>query len=597
MSTKHFFPDSHGIVVKALNSMVARNPHLEHDEANRVVFSKTHPPSKVSVISGGGSGHEPAWAGYVGDGMLAASVSGDVFASPSTKQIMAGIGHVPSDAGVILCITNYTGDRLHFGLAREKAHAAGQKIAQIPMAEDVALGRKQTELVGRRGLAGNLLLLKLLGAAAEDLWNFEDCLALGTAVNEYLATIGTSLDHCHVLGRKAFERIPDNTCVVGMGIHNEPGLRSISPMPSPPDLINEMLLYALDPNDSDRAYVKFDPKDEICLLINNFGGVSVLELEALTQIALEQLEKDWKIKPSRIFSGTFETSLNGPGFSLTLGNLSGLAKAVNRPVADIVKLLDAPTTAQAWPHNGYNPAQHSKESAERREKLKANAVNGAHKSAGPAAAQSFVPALRNACTAALAAEPSITKYDLLMGDGDCGEAVAGVSQNILNLLSSAPFNTPTPPLLDALEAVNGAVEDVGGSLGAILSILLTAFTGNLNRAAANEGSSFQVSPATVGAAALGALKNLYAYTGARVGDRTVMDALIPFIETLSATGDVAAAVRAADEGADKTKHMKPRFGRATYVGKVKDGEDAPPDPGAYAVAVFLKALVEGGNWA
>ncbi|KAK8189217.1 dihydroxyacetone kinase-like protein [Phyllosticta capitalensis] len=597
MSTKHFFPDTHGIVVKALNSLVARNPHLEHDEANRVVFSKTHPPSKVSIISGGGSGHEPAWSGYVGDGMLAASVSGDVFASPSTKQIMAGIQNVPSDAGVILCITNYTGDRLHFGLAREKAHAAGQKIAQIPMAEDVALGRKQTEIVGRRGLAGNLLLLKLLGAAAEDMWSFEDCLNLGTEVNEYLATIGTSLDHCHVLGRKAFERIPDDTCVVGMGIHNEPGLRSISPMPSPPDLIKEMLLYVLDPNDADRAYVMFDPKDEICLLINNFGGLSVLELEALTQIALEQLDKDWKIKPSRIFSGTFETSLNGPGFSLTLGNLSGLAEAVKRPVAEIIKLLDAPTTAQAWPHNGYAAAQESKESAERREKIKANAVNGTHKSAGPAAAKSFIPALKNACTAALAAEPLITKYDLLMGDGDCGEAVAGVSQNILNLLSAAPFNTATPQLMDALEAVNGAVEDVGGSLGAILSILLTAFTGNLNRAATSEGSSFQVSATSVGDAAMGALENLYAYTGARVGDRTVMDTLIPFIEKLSASGDVAAAVRAAEEGAAKTSHMKPRFGRATYVGTVKDGGEAPPDPGAYAVAVFLKALVEGGGWA
>ncbi|KAL1632422.1 hypothetical protein SLS56_003664 [Neofusicoccum ribis] len=316
MSTKHFFPDTNGVVVRALNSIVARNPHLEHDEANRVVFSKTHPPSKVTIISGGGSGHEPAWAGYVGDGMLTASVAGEVFASPSTKQVMAAIRNVPSDAGVILCITNYTGDRLHFGLAREKAHATGQKIAQIPLTDDVALGRKKSELLGRRGLAGN-------------------------------------------------------------------GLRKISPMPSPQDLIKEMLLYVLDPNDSDRAFVKFDPKDEIALLINNFGGLSNLELEALTQIALEQLELDWKIKPCRIYSGMFETSLNGPGFSLTLGNLSNVANAVNRPVSELLRLLDTPTSAPAWPRSGYGSVEISQESAERREKARSEADKPSSDVKGP----------------------------------------------------------------------------------------------------------------------------------------------------------------------------------------------------------------------
>ncbi|GME43890.1 Dak kinase [Neofusicoccum parvum] len=487
MSTKHFFPDTNGVVVRALNSIVARNPHLEHDEANRVVFSKTHPPSKVTIISGGGSGHEPAWAGYVGDGMLTASVAGEVFASPSTKQVMAAIRNVPSDAGVILCITNYTGDRLHFGLAREKAHATGQKIAQIPLTDDVALGRKKSELLGRRGLAGNVLVLKLLGAAAHESWNFEECWKLGTEVNAQLATIGTSLDHCHIPGRTHHETIDQDACVLGMGIHNEPGLRKISPMPSPQDLIKEMLLYVLDPNDSDRAFVKFDPKDEVALLINNFGGLSNLELEALTQIALEQL--------------------------------------------------------------------------------------------------------------ALTAEPDITKYDIQMGDGDCGEAVAGVCNALLAQMKGAPFVTKAPSLFPALDAINATLEDMGGSLGAILSILLTAFAGNLQRAASTSASSFKLDGGSIGAAAGEALDSLKAYTGARVGDRTVMDTLMPFCETLRDTADAGKALVAAEEGAKRTAGMKPRFGRATYVGDTKEGEAMPPDPGAYAVAVFLRGLVEGGGWA
>lgn len=156
MSTKHFFPSTEGVVVLGLESLVTRNRHLALDASNKVVYSRTHSPSKVTVISGGGSGHEPAWSGYVGDGMLAAAVNGEVFASPSTKQIMAAINHAQSDAGIILCITNYTGDNLHFGLAKEKAIGLGYKVAILRMTDDVALGRKQTENLGRRGLAGNM---------------------------------------------------------------------------------------------------------------------------------------------------------------------------------------------------------------------------------------------------------------------------------------------------------------------------------------------------------------------------------------------------------------------------------------------------------
>ncbi|OJD30720.1 dihydroxyacetone kinase [Diplodia corticola] len=595
MSTKHFFPDTNGVVVRALNSIVARNPHLEHDEANRVVFSKTHPPSKVSIISGGGSGHEPAWAGYVGDGMLTASVAGDVFASPSTKQVMAAIRNVPSDAGVILCITNYTGDRLHFGLAREKTHALGHKIAQIPLTDDVALGRSKSELLGRRGLAGNVLVLKLLGAAAHESWSFEDCWKLGTEVNAQLATIGTSLDHCHIPGRMHHEQSEEDTCVLGMGIHNEPGLRKISPMPSPHDLIKEMLLYLLDPNDSDRAFVKFDPKDEVALVINNFGGLANLELEALTQIALEQLEQDWKIKPCRIYSGMFETSLNGPGFSLTLGNLASVASAVSRPVSELLRLLDAPTMAPAWPRSGYGqPVEISKESFDRREKAREEADEGSSDFKGPEAPPSLLHALRTACSAALTAEPHITKYDIQMGDGDCGEAVSGVCNALLASMKAAPFITKVPYLFSCLYSINSSLEDMGGSLGAILSILLTAFAGSLHRAVNADG---EVDVGAISDALGEALEALEVYTGARVGDRTVMDTLIPWCETLRATRDVGKALAAAEEGAKRTAGMKPRFGRATYVGEAKQGEQLPPDPGAYAVAIFLRGLVEGGEWA
>lgn len=157
MSRKHFFSSPEGVVVHALTSLVSRNKHMALDVKERVVYNTAHKPSQVTIISGGGSGHEPAWSGYVGDGMLSAAICGDIFASPSTKQIMSGIRNVPSDEGIILCITNYTGDMLHFGLAREKGQALGYKVDVVCMAEDAALGRAKSGKVGRRGLAGNLL--------------------------------------------------------------------------------------------------------------------------------------------------------------------------------------------------------------------------------------------------------------------------------------------------------------------------------------------------------------------------------------------------------------------------------------------------------
>ncbi|KAI9712049.1 MAG: hypothetical protein M1820_001758 [Bogoriella megaspora] len=590
MSTKHFFPNTEGVVKKALNSLVARNPSLQHDETNRVVFSKTHDPSKVTLISGGGSGHEPAWSGYVGDGMLTAAVAGDVFASPSTKQIMSAIKNVPSNNGIILGITNYTGDMLHFGLAREKSLALGYNIKVVSFTDDAALGRKKSELVGRRGLAGNILVIKLSGAASEKNWSFDRCLQLGEVGNANLVTIGTSLDHCHIPGRKHHQKIAEDACVLGMGIHNEPGLRTITPMPPAEDIVKEMLLYLLDPNDPDRAFVKFAPTDDIAMLINNFGGLSNLELEALTSVVEDQLQNDWSLTPKRIYTGVFETSLNGPGFSITLGNLSSIAHGMNVESSEVFDLLDAPTTAPAWPKNGYANIGDSKDL----HIPKANGEVDATIKQGPSLPdpERFSSALRAACRATIAAEPDITRYDVELGDGDCGEAVSGVCTAVSAKIDNGLFHSGH--LFTQLDSIGDSVEDVGGSLGAIISIYLTAFTNKLRQNwAANKDAVLDSS--SVADAAGPALENLKLYTGARVGDRTVMDTLIPFCEKLQESKSFSEAVAAAEAGAGATAKMKPKFGRASYVGDKTESGGLPPDPGAYAVGVFLKGLLDGLN--
>lgn len=361
-------------------------------------------------------------------------------------------------------------------------------------------------------------------------------------------------------------------------------------MPSAEDVVKEMLRYLLDPNDKDRAFVEFNPSDNVVMLINNFGGLSGLELEALTNVTFTLLKSDYNLVPSRIYAGILETSLNGQGFSITLGNMSGMAKSMGVSEDEIFSLLDAPTNAPAWPKNNYVPVNVSKEMEQRRQKANAAAASSDTSNPGPATPSSLIPALQKACNAGLEAEPKITQYDLQMGDGDCGEAVSGVCKAILSNIDGVGSNAP--PLLTLLESIGENVEDVGGSLGAILSILVTAFTNALHNLTIKSSKPLDI--ATVSEAGAQALENLKNYTSARVGDRTVMDVLIPFIETLSQEKDLEKSVKIAQEAADKTAEMKAKFGRATYVGDEMGAERSRiPDPGAYAAGVWLSGLLQG----
>jgi dihydroxyacetone kinase len=368
-------------------------------------------------------------------------------------------------------------------------------------------------------------------------------------------------------------------------------------MPSPEEIVSKMLAFLLDPNDSDRAFVDFKEGDEVSLLINNFGGLSVFELEALADVTLRLLERDWKIKPVRNFVGAFETSLNGPGFSISLANLSGLARSTNSSPKEILQLLDAPTDAPAWPKNGYatkapTNGVHMNGHADSYTNGHVNGeshVSTDESQGGPQVQLSALDkVLRKACNAAILAEPDVTRYDIQMGDGDCGEAVVGACTAILAQLDAKTI-TATSSFLQQMDVIVDTVEEIGGSLFAIIAILLTAFANSIRQ----QGGSGPLTVEDVAKAVGPAIEGLKKYTSARVGGRTVMDTLIPFCETLQRTCNLEEAVQAGEKGARDTATMKAKFGRATYVGdKASDSQDTPPDPGAYALAIFLRALAD-----
>ena len=589
MSKKHLFHSPDGLVNKALRGIITYNPSLSLDEANRVVFDTTYDKSNVTIISGGGSGHEPAWTGYVGTNMLTASVQGDIFASPSTKQIVAAVEAVPSDKGTILVITNYTGDCLHFGLASEKANATGHNCRVIICGDDVSVGKKGS-LVGRRGLAGQIAVLKVMGGAAGAGGSLDQVYDLGVAFSQQIVSIAATLDHCHVPGRTEHGMLEDDEVELGTGPHNEPGYKKLSPAPSAQELVASILKHCLDEADPERGYVNFNPGDETILLLSNFGGMSHLEMGALVDELLEQLAANWKIEPVRVCSGFLETSLNAPAFSVSVINATAASKNCGYSIEQIKEFFDTRTTT-FW-----ESMAGSQSSRRTRAQQLVTAPKEEHKTVDEARDLKVDPAtlekmLRNACHELVQAEPDLTKWDTVMGDGDCGETLKTGAQALLSAVDGglAKSGSVVKVLLELEEIVESKM---GGTLGGILGIFFVSLRSAVEKSISEK--SFSSTDALWGGALVTALSNLGRYTPAKPGDRTVMDTLIPFAETMKSSGFLA-GVKAAEDGAEATKRMKPRLGRATYVGAGAgdDDKELPPDPGAWGARVAIQGLHSG----
>ena len=225
--------------------------------------------------------------------MLTAAVSGSIFASPSVAQITSAIQRITRPAGVLLIIKNYTGDVFHFHLAAEKAKASlGIPVEVLVVGDDVAIGRERSGKVGRRGLAGTVLVHKILGAySSQPGVTLADVLKLGKEIVQNLVTIGVSLDHVYIPGREKLLSSDEDQVELGMGIHNEPGSQVLSPRPQLPVLINTMLDRLLDCDDKDRGYVDFSNAEHVVLLVNNLGGLSPLEFSGITTNIIKQLGK------------------------------------------------------------------------------------------------------------------------------------------------------------------------------------------------------------------------------------------------------------------------------------------------------------------
>jgi len=579
---KHFIKDPTHLVLSALKSITLTNPTTALDTENKVIYLRPDAAEpQVSLVSGGGSGHEPSFAAFVGPGLLSGAVAGTIFASPSAEQIRRCIlERVETSKGVLVVVMNYTGDVLNFGMAVEKAKAAGMQVEMVVMGDDAGVGRAKGGKVGRRGIAGTVLIHKLAGALAATGASLKDVHRVAQLVADSTVSIGSSLSHVHVPGRAVGgeDELKQDEVEIGMGIHNEPGSEKTTT--DLPGIVKTMLKYMLNPSDKDRAFLSLSESDETVLLVNNLGGVSVLEMGGITNEVVTQLSENYSIKPVRILSGTYMTSLNGLGFSVSLLKIQGTGVGKS-----MLELLDAPAECSGWSAAIKSSTWTKPPSQTREQGVGAGVEN---KPCGleldPALA---TKALKHALERLIKAEPEITRYDTVVGDGDCGIGLKRGAEGVLNHLDGAEGQKDAALYLDKIITIVENTMD--GTSGALYAIFLNALAHGL-RTQGNGGS--KPADAQVWTKALNvAMGSMRKYTPAQPGDRTLVDALAPFVEQLGASGDVQKAAQAADQGAKNTKGMKASLGRTVYIGG--SGFEEVPDPGAHGLAEFFSGLAEG----
>ncbi|KAI1191058.1 dihydroxyacetone kinase [Nemania serpens] len=577
MSAKHFINDPTILVDTALRSLTLTNPSVALDAANKIVYRRPGHPSQVSIISGGGSGHEPSFGAFVGSGLLSAAVAGTIFASPSAEQVRRAImSRVDTDKGVLVTVMNYTGDVLNFGMAVEKAKAAGVKAEMVIVGDDVGVGREKGGKVGRRGIAGTVLVHKIAGALAAQGASLEQVHQVAKLTADNLVSVGASLEHVHVPGRaplnpEAEGSLGVDEIEVGMGIHNEPGCgRAKIELP---ELVKTMLSQLLNEDDKDRAFLDVN-STEVVLLVNNLGGVSVLELGGITTEVVRQLG-DWNIQPVRILSGTYMTSLNGLGFSISLLNVvdTGIKGST------MIQLLDYPCEATGWSAPISPNTWEAKNTATRED---TTTFDQSVKPSGlEADSAAFKKALTSGLEALISVEPEVTRFDTIVGDGDCGIGLKRGAEAVLKHLRETQATGDV--VVDVAKIVPVIENSMDGTSGALFAIFLNALVHSLRALSPGEAT-----PQLWSKALKQSCKALSKYTPARPGDRTIVDALYPFADTLGEPGDVKKAAVAAKRAAEGTRGMRPSLGRAVYVGG--SGFESVPDPGAFGLASFFLGL-------
>lgn len=569
----HFINEADEAVSDFIDGIILTYPNLQKVGNQNVIIRRNIPPNKVTLLSGGGSGHEPSHAGWIGDGMLDGAVLGGCFASPSVKQILAAIRAVtPVGApGCLLIVKNYTGDRLNFGMACEMANGEGRKCRMVVVADDCAIPRHKGS-TGARGVCGTILVHKVAGAAAEKGMSLEEIVDLANFTASRIGSLGVSIGGVCIPGMKSGRESVDAEKIMelGIGIHGEAGIQK-SEMLTAKKVTSKIVDTIVNFGYGEDGGLKLKSGDKVVLLLNNLGATSNFEMGILSKEFIENVESNLGCHIIKFYQGPFMTSFNMHGISMSILCLDSENK--------ILSLLDHPSNAPAWimsetldkPRNSaLVPLDEVVASENPSEELAS--------SEGLVDGNLVEKAIKAACNAIIEAESKLTEWDLIVGDGDCGMTMKRGATKILSNLDENLISTANPISL-CLAIADAVSQSMGGTSGILFELFFRKMASTFGEQGKtiDFGSSFKAG-----------VEAVEFYGGAKAGYRTMLDALIPASECIGS--GIAAVAEAASCGAESTKNMIALAGRSNYLSE--DQLAGTPDPGAKAVAIILTAIAE-----
>lgn len=569
---KKFINRPEDVERQVVDGYVKSYPALIRKVGDDVVVRTHRKRGKVTLVSGGGMGHEPAHLGYVGTGMLDAAVGGAIYTSPAVDRISAGIEAVAPDAtGVLLVVKNYTGDVINFRLAEEAAREEGVACDHVVVNDDVAVGTP-TQREQRRGVAGTVFVHKCAGAAAEAGEPLAEVKRVAEKVIDNVRTMGVAIAPCTVpaAGKPGFT-LADDEMEMGVGIHGEPGIRreKMEPVDA---MVDEILDHVL----ADIDYAGH----EVAVLVNGAGGTPDYEL-ALVANHVHDVLSARHVGVWHTYMGNYLTSLEMRGFSVSLLRLDD----------ELKDLLSAPADTPAWQQGEANLAEDAAPEEDAAPKqVAASEASNVPAAEATGATKAVIDVISAVADAMGAHKDELTELDQPIGDSDHGINMARGFSAARALLPSLAGEAPAAVLKKVGSTL---VSKVGGSSGPLYGTLFrkvgVALKGD-DSLASDENAvrclAAGLSKAFVGIEDLG---------GAKPGDKTMLDAIQPAMEALEhARGEdaplveaLAQAADAAEAGAEATVPLQARKGRASYLGERSVGHK---DPGAASFALLMRTV-------
>ncbi len=521
-----------------LRGVLAAHPDAAWHDAG-FVARRTPRTSGVALVSGGGSGHEPMHVGMIGAGMLDAACPGLIFTSPNAVAIAAATRAVDTGAGVLHIVKNYTGDVMNFAVARRLVAAPdgdAPAVATEVVLVDDDVATEDTAGPGRRGTAATVVVEKVCGAAADEGRSLAEVAAVGRRAAARARSMAVSVSACNVPGASApsFD-LPDGHMAFGVGIHGERA-RDERPVTAAEEIVTDLLGRIL-------PGTGLGPGDRALVVLNNLGSVTDLETGVLFAEAVKQLGERG-IEVTRSLVGRVTTALDMAGASLTVMPLDD----------ELLALWDAPTAAPGWPATSGAPS-HLDPLAQ------ALPDDAADRGEPNAWLTDFVGRVQRSVD-------ELTDLDRRAGDGDFGTNMAAALGHF-----GLPLRGPDDAVLDAI--ATAYLVRSGGTSGAVFGTFFT----ELGRALQPDGARFA-------AGVRAGLDAVVELGGARVGDKTVVDALSPAADVLDGGGSLADAATAAADGVAATADSTASRGRASYLG---DAVKGVPDPGALVMSWLFEA--------